>query len=46
LASCCRTSAEFAENVLLPGGHSPFYFVLGIAFAGSSLWWFGWFDFQ
>lgn len=28
----------------LPGGHSEGYLILGLAIAGSSTWWFGWFD--
>lgn len=28
----------------LPGGHSEGYLILGLAMAGFSTWWFGWFD--
>lgn len=34
---------EFGLRVL-PGGHQEAYFLLGILVAGSSIWWFGWFD--
>jgi hypothetical protein len=37
---------QFTQTRMLPGGHSPFYLILGIAVAVSSLWWFGWFDRQ
>ena len=33
-----------ASTTLLPGGHSEFYLVLGVAIAAYSTWWFGWFD--
>ncbi|MBI5089957.1 MAG: hypothetical protein HZB15_14135 [Actinobacteria bacterium] len=33
-----------ASTTLLPGGHSEFYLILGVAIAGSGTWWFGWFD--
>lgn len=33
-----------ASSTLLPGGHSELYLVLGVAVAGFSTWWFGWFD--
>ena len=33
-----------AGRALLPGGHSEFYLLLGLAIAGYSTWWFGWFD--
>lgn len=29
---------------ILPGGHNEGYFILGIAIAATSLWWFGAFD--
>jgi len=29
---------------LLPGGHREVYLLLGVIIAGTSLWWFGWFD--
>lgn len=31
-------------GVWLPGGHSELYLLLGVAIAGYSTWWFGWFD--
>jgi hypothetical protein len=37
---------QFMRTRLLPGGHSPFYLILGVVVACSSLWWFGWFDRQ
>jgi hypothetical protein len=37
---------QFTRARLLPGGHSPFYLILGVVVACSSLWWFGWFDRQ
>lgn len=27
---------------ILPGGHSELHLLLGVAVAGTSLWWFGW----
>lgn len=33
-----------ATATLLPGGHSELYLLLGVAVAGYSTWWFGWFD--
>jgi len=32
------------SETLLPGGHNELYLLLGVIVAGSSLWWFGWFD--
>ncbi len=32
------------STTVLPGGHSEFYLMLGIAIAGYSTRWFGWFD--
>lgn len=29
---------------LLPGGHQEYYFLLGLAIAATSTWWFGAFD--
>ena len=29
---------------ILPGGHQEGYFFLGLLIAGTSTWWFGWFD--
>lgn len=29
---------------LLPGGHNEGYLIAGVALAGWSTWWFGWFD--
>lgn len=29
---------------LIPGGHNELWAILGILTAGSSTWWFGWFD--
>jgi hypothetical protein len=29
---------------VLPGGHNEFYLLIGMAAAGYSTWWFGWFD--
>ena len=34
---------EFGLHVL-PGGHQEAYFFAGLAVAGGSMWWFGWFD--
>ena len=31
-------------TTLLPGGHQEVYLLLGMAIAGYSTWWFGWFD--
>ena len=33
-----------APRTVLPGGHTELYFMLGLAIAGYSTWWFGWFD--
>lgn len=37
---------DYANVRLLPGGHQEGYFILGIAIAGASSWWFGAFDRQ
>ena len=29
---------------LIPGGHNELWAIVGILTAGSSTWWFGWFD--
>jgi hypothetical protein len=34
---------EFELNTM-PGPHSALYFLLGMAIAAYSTWWFGWFD--
>lgn len=34
------------STTLLPGGHNELYLIVGIAVAGYSTWWFGWFDRQ
>ena len=36
--------AEDEKIGILPGGHSPLYFMAGVVIAASSLWWFGAFD--
>lgn len=37
---------DYSRSSLLPGGHQELYFVFGVLVAGSSIWWFGWFDRQ
>lgn len=32
------------DLTLLPGGHNELYLFAGVACAGYSTWWFGWFD--
>lgn len=35
---------EDLELNTMPGPHSELYFLLGLAVAAYSTWWFGWFD--
>ena len=35
--------AWFDINII-PGGHNELYAMLAVAVAGTSTWWFGWFD--
>ena len=35
---------DYADANLLPGGHQDLYFIIGVALALSSMWWFGLFD--
>ena len=35
--------ADYSVHIL-PGGHQEGYFILGVALAAASIWWFGAFD--
>ncbi len=46
VASIIVNYVDYGRTSLLPGGHQELYFVAGLLVAGSSIWWFGWFDRQ
>ena len=35
---------EWFDVHVMPGGHNELYALLAFGIAGSSTWWFGWFD--